>query len=249
MATPSQKLLLDGRKNMAEDALRRALENGTAFHGLCDIRRYLQDFAQECGLPEQFFQVLEDKDYASLCIKLASHRAPPAASSLGTGAITPPRSTSGLEQFERPQTSLPKGEEFHNGGKEGSVCPTYEDSATPYNVKINHPSRDHIEFVKASRCKEDESFISDKILERNNLSLHVDRDNTIKLTWDDLSGTSAKTRRTKFRRILDKDIRNDIAIGQNLDNCGDDEDSISGSMQQLALGVPSSFCLMRSKLT
>ncbi|KAL9080337.1 MAG: hypothetical protein Q9157_000865 [Trypethelium eluteriae] len=255
MPTPPQKVL-DSRKNMAEDALRRALEKGTTFQDLYDIRRCLQDSAQESGLPNEFFEVLQDKDYANLYIKLTSRRGftPPTGPSLGTGAITPPRSASGLDQFELPHASLSKGEEFHKRGKEGFIPPTYDESANPYNVKVHHPSRDHIEMVTASRCKEEESFISDKVLARNNLSLHLDRDNTIKLTWKELSETSAKTRRTKFRRISDKDIRNDIAIGQNLDNCGDDESSISDSMQQLALGVSPSFCstewkLMRAKST
>ena len=84
------------------------------------------------------------------------------------------------------------------------------------------------------RLKEEENFISDKILSRWNLLSHLDSDDTIRLTWIELS--EAKTHRTRFRKISDHDIRTDIAIGECADNNDEDEHDISETTQQLTLG-------------
>lgn len=91
------------------------------------------------------------------------------------------------------------------------------------------------DMVTANHCKEGESFISDSIIARLNLSFYLE-DNTIKLTWKELSEGSAKTYRTRFRIIADNQIHNDIAIGKNACNEDEDERSVSEPMNQLTIG-------------
>lgn len=64
----------------------------------------------------------------------------------------------------------------------------------------------------------------------------MDSNDTIELKWVEHSGASTRTRRTRFRKISNTDIENDIAIAQGAYNSCDTESVFSGDMQ-LSFGL------------
>lgn len=107
---------------------------------------------------------------------------------------------------------------------------------------IHIPNTSRFDLATASRCKEKESYISMKILDRNNLSYHVEPDRAIRLTWHDPfpDKESLKTTSTWFRIVEDADIKHDIAIGQGRyedDEDNEDELIVSEQTQNLTLGA------------
>ena len=243
MPTPQQKT---ARKNIAEVGLREELaKRKGGFKELDDVKEFLQVFAVESELSKDYFQILDDKDYADMYIKAMNtiSLSVNAGSRPSTGATTPPESSaSSPEDYHEPRRLSYEDPVSHCGiAKSNSIqapadeCVCLQDEC--FDVKFQHPSKNLLEMVTANRCKEGDSFISDRILARDNLSIHLDADNAIRLTWKTFSEGSVKTYRTRFRKIPDADIANDIAIGQNAYSDDEVDHKVSEPMNQLSLGV------------
>lgn len=116
---PMERQMIDGRRKMAEDAVRQALAKGNKLGGIAGVERILQEQVQICGLPDDFFKCLSDRDLGDLALRITE-----AGTGTETSPLTPPSDVSGAEDQ--------RGEQTTEGGQddtaESAQPPTYEDS-------------------------------------------------------------------------------------------------------------------------
>ncbi|KAI9656056.1 MAG: hypothetical protein M1821_005117 [Bathelium mastoideum] len=169
----SRQEKLEIRKENAEDLLRRALAKGKTLKGIDEIKKFLQESAQKRDWGKDYFHIFEDKDYFDAY--LAAHAVgprPTPAPRPGIDVLTPPGSVTSVEL----QPDLQRAGSF---GAEDSQGICYEDPEQHFLVRIQHSSSNHLEMATASRCKGEESFVSERNLARWNLSSYLDDEDTI----------------------------------------------------------------------
>jgi hypothetical protein len=88
--------MIEGRRKMAENAIKCALEKGHKLGGIDGWKRILQDFAQTCGLPIAFFEILPERDMNDFAIRVMESLR--ASDISATGITTPPSDSSAEDQ-------------------------------------------------------------------------------------------------------------------------------------------------------
>ena len=126
--------MIDARKCIAEHAIRTELAKGHKLRGINGIERILQEYVKISELPEDFFNVLKDRDLCDLLANVADSRFPGQISDV----TTPPSSDVCVEEqneVEREDEQGTKGTQAEV--KESVISLTYEDPVSDTEICLH----------------------------------------------------------------------------------------------------------------